>query len=204
MKGTLFVISAPSGGGKGTLLRRVLSSVPKLGYSVSFTTRQPRAGEVHGRDYFFVTRAEFEKMVAANGFIEWAEVHGNLYGTARAQVEKELADGDDVILEIDTQGAANIRQLGLAATSIFILPPSFDALRERLTARGTENAAQLALRLANARREVLDYQYFDYVIVNDEIERATAQLEAVINGERARRVRQQTMIDKILATFGSN
>jgi guanylate kinase len=202
-KGTLFIISAPSGGGKGTLIRRVLSSVPKLGYSVSFTTRQPRPGEQHGKDYFFVTRSEFEKMVADGGFLEWAEVHGNLYGTARAQVEKELADGDDVILEIDVQGAANVRRLGLEAASIFVLPPSFAALRDRLTARGTENAAQLALRLANARQEVLDYQYFDYVIVNDDLEQATARLTAAITGERARRTRQQVTIDNILATFAA-
>jgi guanylate kinase len=200
-RGTLFVISAPSGGGKGTLLRRVLSSVPQLGYSVSFTTRQPRPGEVDGQHYFFVSRAEFEKMAAAGGFIEWAEVHGNLYGTARAVVERELAAGRDVILEIDVQGAANVRRLGLEAVSVFILPPSFAALRERLTARGTENAAQLALRLRNARREVLEYQHFDYVVVNDELERAAAQLEAVIVGARARRVRQEQTIQNILATF---
>ena len=204
MRGTLFIISAPSGSGKGTLLRRLLSSVTKLGYSVSFTTRQPRPGEVHGRDYFFVERAEFEKLVGENGFIEWAEVHGNLYGTAREQVEKALADGFDVILEIDVQGAANVRQLGLEATSIFILPPSFAVLRERLTERGTESAEQLALRLANARREVLDYEYFDYVVVNDDLARATGQLQAVIEAERARCNRQRETINKILATFGSN
>ena len=111
-------------GGKGTLIRRVLANVAKLGYSVSFTTRQPRPGEVCGKDYFFVERAEFEKMVAENGFIEWAEVHGNLYGTARARVENELANGFDVILEIDTQGAANVRNLGLPAIGIFH-PPAF-------------------------------------------------------------------------------
>jgi guanylate kinase len=200
-KGILYIISAPSGGGKGTLIRRVLSSVAKLGYSVSFTTRQPRPGEVHGQHYFFVTRPEFEKMVAEGGFIEWAEVHGNLYGTARTQVERELADGDDVILEIDVQGAANVRTLGLEAVSVFILPPSFEVLRQRLTSRATENAAQLALRLANARREALDCQHFDYVVINDDMARAAAQLQAIIEAGRAQRQRQQSLIDHILATF---
>jgi guanylate kinase len=202
-RGTLFVISAPSGGGKGTLIRRVLSEVAHLGYSVSFTTRLPRPGEVHGQDYFFVERAEFEKMVAAGGFIEWAEVHGRLYGTARAQVERELAAGQDIIVEIDVQGAAQMRGLAVDAVSIFILPPSFAVLRQRLTSRGTEDAAQLALRLRNAQREVLDYQHFDYVIVNDELEQATTRLAAVIIAERARRTRQTQTLTKILATFAA-
>ncbi|MBA3806500.1 MAG: guanylate kinase, partial [Acidobacteria bacterium] len=136
--GRLIVVSSPSGGGKGTLIRRVLEEVPNLGYSVSYTTRQARLGETNGRDYFFVTTETFREMERAGAFLEWANVHGNLYGTAHAQVERELAEGRDIILEIDVQGAKSVRALVSAAVSVFILPPSFDVLCARLTARGSE------------------------------------------------------------------
>ncbi len=201
--GTLLIISAPSGGGKGTLIKRLLLMRPNVGYSISFTTRTPRPGEVHGRDYFFVTRADFENLVATGGFIEWAEVHGNFYGTARAQVEAEIAAGHDIILEIDVQGAAQVRRLGLDAVSIFIMPPSYEVLAQRLAGRNTESAAQVALRLANAHREVLEYQHFDYVIINDEVERASAQLAAIVDAENARRTRQIQVLAQVLATFAA-
>ena len=201
--GTLLIISAPSGGGKGTLIKRLLSMRPNVGYSISFTTRAPRPGEVHGREYFFVTRADFENLVATGGFIEWAEVHGNFYGTGRAQVEAEIAAGHDIILEIDVQGAAQVRRLGLDAVSIFIMPPSYAVLAQRLAGRNTESAAQVALRLANAHREVLEYQHFAYVIINDEVERASAQLAAIVDAENARRTRQIQVLAQVLATFAA-
>ena len=132
-RGILFVVSSPSGGGKGTLIQRVLKNVSNLSYSVSFTTRAPRNGEVNGREYFFVTPEEFERMVAANEFLEWAHVHSKQYGTSRSQVFREISEGRDIILEVDVQGAASIRALMPDAVSIFILPPSFAVLRQRLS-----------------------------------------------------------------------
>lgn len=200
-RGMLVVVSSPSGGGKGTLIRRVLKSVPDLGYSVSFTTRPRREGEVHGQQYFFVSPAEFQAKVGAGEFLEWACVHDNHYGTSRSQVARELSEGRDIILEIDVQGATNIRRAGLDAVSVFILPPSFAVLRARLTARGSENPADLALRLSNARGEVEHYREFQYIVINDDVERAADQLAAIIYAERARRPRQEQAAQKVLDTF---
>jgi guanylate kinase len=200
-RGRLIVVSSPSGGGKGTLIRRVLKEVSGLGYSVSYTTRQPRLGEVHGRDYFFVTPEKFIEMMRAGEFLEWANVHGNLYGTARAQVERELAEGRDIILEVDVQGAESVRAKAERAVSIFILPPSFETLSARLTARGSERPDDLTLRLKNSRGEVERYVEFDYVIINDEVERAARQLAAIILADRARRERQEYRARRVLATF---
>jgi guanylate kinase len=197
----LVVVSSPSGGGKGTLIRRVLKIVPDLGYSVSFTTRSPRAGEINGRHYFFVSVEEFRERAAAGAFLEWAVVHGNLYGTAHAQVERELNDGRDIILEIDVQGADSVRGMVADAVTTFILPPSFEILSERLTARGSEQPGDLALRLQNSRREVEAYSRFDYVIINDDADRAAAQLASVIYAERARLERQEEAARCVLETF---
>jgi guanylate kinase len=202
-KGILFVISSPSGGGKGTLIRRLLETVLGVGYSVSWTTRAPRPGEVDGVNYRFVSEEEFSKMRQANGFLEWAVVHGNLYGTARAAVKKEMAQGRDIILEIDVQGARAVRKAMRSVVSVFIFPPSFEVLRKRLTARMTERPEELELRLANARGEVEQYKYFDYIILNDEVERAAAQLAAVVLAERARRRRQEWVARRVLASFGA-
>jgi guanylate kinase len=200
-RGVLVVVSSPSGGGKGTLIRRVLKSVPDLGYSVSFTTRAAREGEVHGQHYFFVLPAEFEQMIGAGEFLEWAYVHGNRYGTSRTQVERELAEGRDIILEIDVQGAANVRRLSVDAIGVFILPPSFQVLSARLIARGSENPADLAVRLRNARGEVERYREFEYVVINDDAEQAAGQLASIIYAERARRERQEQAAQQVLATF---
>lgn len=200
-RGRLVVVSSPSGGGKGTLIRRVLNEVPNLGYSVSYTTRQARLGEVNGRDYFFVTPQIFKRMAGAGEFLEWANVHEHLYGTAHAQVERELAEGRDIILEIDVQGAESVRSLVSDSISVFILPPSFEVLSARLTARGSERPQDLALRLRNARREVLHYREFEYVLINDEADRAARQLAAIIYAERARRERQEHLARRVLATF---
>lgn len=202
-KGILFVISSPSGGGKGTLIRRLRESVPEVGYSVSWTTRAPRPGEVDGVNYRFVTEEKFARKRQANGFLEWAVVHGNLYGTVRAAVRQEMARGRDIILEIDVQGARAVRKAMRSVVSVFILPPSFEILRERLSARMTERPEELELRLANARGEVEQYRYFDYLILNDEVERAAAQLASVVWAERARRKRQEWLARRVLISFSS-
>ena len=145
--GILFVVSSPSGGGKGTLIQRVLKTVPNLSYSVSYTTRAPRNGETNGREYFFVTPEKFERMIAEGAFLEWAHVHGKLYGTSSQQVSHEVTAGHDIILEVDVQGAASVRQLIADSVSIFILPPSLEILRQRLIARGTDSTQELELRL---------------------------------------------------------
>jgi guanylate kinase len=199
--GRLIVVSSPSGGGKGTLIRRVLKEVPNLGYSVSYTTRRARPGEVHGQHYFFVEPETFMAMESAGEFLEWATVHGNLYGTARSQVEHELLQGRDILLEVDVQGAKSVREQVKNAVSIFILPPSFEVLRARLTARGSERPDDLRLRLRNARAEVEHYREFDYVLINDEVDRAASLLASIIYAERARRERQEYLATGVLATF---
>lgn len=200
-RGILFVISSPSGGGKGTLVRRALRIVPGLGYSVSWTTRPAREGEKEGVHYNFVKPPEFAAARERGEFLEWAVVHDNYYGTSRTNVERELRAGRDVVLEIDVQGAASIKRAGIDSVSIFILPPSFEVLRARLAARQTESPEQLAVRLGNSRGEVEQYGEFEYVILNDEVERAASQLASVVQAERARRGRQETLARRVLATF---
>ena len=198
----LIVVSSPSGGGKGTLIDRVLRTVPGVSYSVSYTTRAPRGTEQDGREYFFVLTAAFEEMIRRGEFLEWANVYGYLYGTSLAQVERELEAGHDIILEIDVQGAASIREKIDDAVSIFILPPSFELLRQRLVARGTDSPADLERRLRGAPAEVEQHRNFQYVILNDDINRASQQLAAVIYAERARRERQDARLKETLADFG--
>ena len=200
-RGILLVVSSPSGGGKGTLISRVLEAVPGLKYSVSYTTRAPRAGEKPGIDYLFVSPERFEELVAEDAFLEWARVHGNFYGTSREQINKELAAGSDIVLEVDVQGAASVRKLLPDAVSVFILPPSFEILRQRLLSRGTDSPMELELRLRNAPVELAQYVAFEYIIINDDLNRATAQLAAIIAAERARRERQEQEIKRVAATF---
>lgn len=200
-RGTLFVVSSPSGGGKGTIIRHVLEVVPNLSYSVSFTTRAPRPGEVNGREYFFISRDVFEEMKAAGEFLESACVHGNYYGTAKRQIVEETATGIDIVLEVDVQGAESVRQLLLDSVSIFILPPSYEVLRARLIARGTDTAEQLEVRLRNAPEELRQYAKFDYVIINDEVTRAAAQLASIIYAERAKCERQEKLVREVIEKF---
>ena len=202
-RGTLFVVSSPSGGGKGTLVRGVLEVVDNLSYSVSYTTRGPRANELNGREYFFVDVPAFEEMVAGGEFLEWACVHGNLYGTSKRQIAEKTAAGIDIILEVDVQGAASVRQLLMDSVSVFILPPSFEVLKQRLLARGTDTPENLELRLRNAPLELSQYSAFDYVIINDEIERAVGQLASIIYAERARCVRQESLVRRVIQEFRS-
>ena len=203
-RGTLFVVSSPSGGGKGTLIRHVLDVVENLSYSVSYTTRAPRQSEVDGREYFFVSREIFDEMVAAGEFLEWACVHGNFYGTSKEQILKETAAGADIILELDVQGAASVRQLLMDSVSIFILPPSYEVLRQRLILRGTDSPDELEVRLRNAPHELNQYSSFDYVIINDEIDRAAAQLASIIYAERARCMRQEPLVREVIEKFKSD
>ena len=202
-RGTLFVVSSPSGGGKGTLIRRVLECVDNLSYSVSYTTRGPRRNEQNGREYFFVDRKTFDEMVAGGEFLEWACVHGNFYGTSKQQIAEKTASGIDIVLEVDVQGAASVRQLLMDSVSVFILPPSFAVLRHRLCARGTDTPESLEVRLRNAPEELRQYSSFDYVIINDEIDRAVGQLASIIYAERARCVRQERVVEQVIKEFRS-
>jgi guanylate kinase len=199
--GTLFVVSSPSGGGKGTIIRHVLEVVENLSYSVSYTTRAPRPGEINGREYFFVSRNIFDEMVAASEFLEWACVHGNFYGTAKKQITEETAAGLDIILEVDVQGAASVRRLLMDSVSIFILPPSREVLRQRLITRGTDTPEELEVRLRNAPEELKQYSTFDYVIINDEIDKAVGQLASIVYAERARCMRQEGLVREVMKDF---
>ena len=200
-RGTLFVVSSPSGGGKGTIIRHVLDVVDNLSYSVSYTTRAPRQSEVDGREYFFVSRETFDDMVAAGEFLESACVHGYFYGTSKKQIIEQTAAGADIILEVDVQGAASVRKLLMDSVSVFILPPSYEVLRRRLIARGTDPPEELEVRLRNAPEELKQYSAFDYVIINDEIDRASAQLASIIYAERARCMRQEPLVREVISKF---
>jgi guanylate kinase len=204
MKGNLIIISSPSGGGKGTLIKEILRTVPDIGYSVSLTTRPQRPGEVDGEHYNFVSREQFEAFRSDGGFLEWAEVHDNYYGTSAALTERMTAEGKDVILEIDVQGAAWVLTRAPDAVSIFIMPPSFEALTHRLTARATETPEQLSLRLRNSFDEVMGYTNFEYVVVNDDIPIAARRLESIILAERQKRIRQTEAIKDILNSFDTS
>lgn len=185
--GRLFVISAPSGAGKTTLLREVMAKTPGLAFSVSHTTRKPRPNEENGHDYHFVDRNEFEEIRAQGVFLEWAEVHGNLYGTSLPAAQQELDLGFDVVLDIDVQGAESIKKSGLIdAVSIFIAPPSMVELERRLRGRATDNEETITLRLVNAAKEIEEAKKYEYLIVNDTFDEAIELLRAVILAERAR------------------
>jgi guanylate kinase len=201
MIGNLIIVSAPSGAGKTTLVAGALGRDNRARPSISFTSRRPRADEKQGVHYHFVSRAEFEAMIANGDFLEWAEVHGNLYGTSRRAVEEARSSGSDVILTIDIQGAAQARQLFPDAVSVFIMPPSLDALAERLESRGTDTAHDRRLRLESALHEMEQYVNFDYVVINDDLNRAINELGAIITAERCRTGRRREVGARILQTF---
>jgi guanylate kinase len=185
-KGKVFVITGPSGVGKGTLIERLLDAVPGLELSVSATTREPRAGEVNGRDYHFLTPEEFERRVEAADFLEHASYSGNRYGTLREEVERRRAEGRSVVLEIEVQGARQVRAaLGDEAVLIFIAPPDPQALRERLATRGTDSEEEIGRRLETAKQELEAAQEFKHVVVNDDLATAAAELERIVREELA-------------------
>ena len=190
MSGCLFIVSAPSGAGKTTLVSGLIAADPGVRKSVSYTTREPRAGEEAGRDYHFVTEAQFRRMQEAGELLESALVHGNLYGTSRQTVANECAAGHDVLLEIDWQGAQQIRQHQPDAVAIFIMPPSIAALEKRLRGRGQDSPETIAKRVAAARGEISHVGEFDYVIINEEFNRAAQDLISIIRAERLRLPRQ--------------
>ncbi len=193
------VLSAASGTGKTTLGQRLMRDCPGLTLSVSFTTRAPRAGEVDGADYHFIDTKRFDDMVRANAFIEWAEVHGNLYGTAFSEVQNRLDQGQDVLLDIDVQGGKQIRDRFKESLLIFLLPPSLGELRRRLESRGTEAPDDFHRRMLNARREIEAATWYDYLIVNDHLDRAAATLCEVVKVERIRRLDKLALISEIVA-----
>ena len=186
-KGNLFIISAPSGTGKTTILKKVMSEIERLVFSVSHTTRKPRANEVDGKDYHFTDRDEFKAMKDRGDFLEWAEVHQNFYGTSIFSVNSHLSDEVDVVLDIDVQGARQIRESrGDNAVFVFIMPPSWDELESRLIKRGTDSFETIDLRLNNARKEMYEADFYDYVIVNDKIDEAVDALRSIMIAERIR------------------
>lgn len=203
LEGTLFVVAAPSGAGKSTLVNALLEREPAISLSVSHTTRPPRTGELYGRHYYFVERGEFEREIAEGIFLEHAEVHGNLYGTSRTTVQTLLAQGRDVLLEIDWQGAEQIRRSKPDCVSVFILPPSRAELERRLRGRGSDSADVIERRLRNSRDEIAHAHAFDYILVNDAFEDALADLQAIVRAVRLRSVlqwqRHEVLIAELLA-----
>jgi len=202
MSGNLIIVSAPSGAGKTTLVGEVLKRDRCIKPSVSYTSRAPRNQEQNGVDYHFVSRQEFRTMVECGDFLEWAEVHGNLYGTSRRMVEQLLGAGNDVILTIDVQGAAQARNLFPDAVSVFVMPPSYQILLERLDTRGANHSDDLKLRLNNAIRELAQFTNFDYLIINDDLDQATDELAAIVLAERSRCDRRRQIAEQIIKTFG--
>jgi guanylate kinase len=204
-RGELFIVSSPSGGGKTTLIRRVMAELKREGreayFSVSHTTRGPRPGESDGLDYHFVDRAAFRDMQERHEFLEYAEVHGNLYGTARSEVEGRLEAGCDVFLDIDVQGARQVRRLAPAAVKIFIFPPSCAELRRRLEARRQDDPTAIDLRIRNAFKEMREYSEFDYVIINDRLEEATEALLRVVSASRLRPQSMHAAVEGIIEGF---
>jgi len=200
-RGLLFIVSAPSGAGKTTLVERLVEQTPHLKMSRSYTSRPARSGEIDGVDYNFITRAIFEQMIAAGEFLEWADVFGNLYGTRTSDTELMLAGGDDVVLVIDVQGERQIRRRGIEATTVFVMPPSAEVLERRLRGRSKDSEAAMQRRLGTAREEVAAFSEYDFIVVNDELTAAVDRLRCIIVSERARLKRMTPMAEGIVRTF---
>jgi len=197
----VFVISAPSGSGKSTLVRRVLDADPKLAFSISYTTRKPRGAEKEGQNYHYTDRASFERMIANGEFLEWAEVFGNYYGTHRGYLDRATAAGHDLVLDIDVQGAAQLKEKIPDAVSLFILAPSREELEKRLRARSEDAEEVIQRRLREAAEEIRHYHQYDYVLVNHEVEQSVERLQSIIAAERMRRNRMEVEIRPILESF---
>ena len=196
-EGLIFIISAPSGAGKTTLLRRVMEELPGLRFSVSYTTRSPRPNEREGEDYHFISPSIFQKMVEQNEFLEWAEVMGNRYGTARENLSLLKSEGVDLILDIDTQGAKRVVEQIKPAILIYVLPPSLESLQERLIKRGFDSPERIRFRLANAKRDMEEARWYHYVILNDRIEATVEKLKAIIMAERCRKNKNALLEEKM-------
>jgi guanylate kinase len=200
-RGLLFIVSAPSGTGKTTLVERLVHVVPNLRMSRSYTSRPARAGEQDGVDYNFISRERFEGMVRENEFLEWADVFGNYYGTCAADTERSLANGTDVVLVIDVQGARQVRSRGIETIGIFVLPPSAGILEQRLRGRSKDSEEQIGRRLDVARREVDEFSQYEYLVVNDEVDAAVERLRAIVMAERGRVKTMRPAAEKIIGTF---
>lgn len=198
---TIFIISAPSGSGKSTLVSRILANDPQLRFSVSYTTRLPRGNEKPGESYVYITRQEFESRLANNEFLEHAEVFGNYYGTNREILRQAEAEGKDLILDIDVQGARQLKERIPQAVSVFILPPSRDILEQRLRSRSEDAEEVIQRRLRDAATEIRNYQQYDYVLVNHRVDESTLTLQSIVRAERVRRIRMEEHIEPILRSF---
>lgn len=199
-EGILFVISAPSGAGKTSLCKEIIDIFPALRHSVSYTTRPKRAGEQDGIDYHFVSQAQFDSMVGLGAFAEWAEVHGNCYGTAIETLDRFRSEGRDVLLDIDCQGARQLKQSWSGGVFVFILPPSMAELQRRLSGRNTDAPEVIARRIVNARDEIREAYWYDYLVINDDFAQALEQLKSILLAEGRRTFRQKPAIDRILET----
>jgi len=203
-RGSLFVVSAPSGAGKTTVVRRVVETTPGVGISRSYTSRPIRPGERDGVDYNFVSEARFIEMRDAGTFLEWALVFGDFYGTGRPDGEARLASGEDLVLVIDVQGARKVRAAGVESVGIFLMPPSFAVLEARLRGRSRDPEPAILRRLATAREEIVAYPEYDHVVVNDEIEACVDQVRAIVLAERSRRDRMRAEAEAIASTFAAS
>ncbi len=200
-RGLLFIVSAPSGTGKTTLVERLVERVPDLSMSRSYTSREARPGEVDGLDYNFINRQRFESMIARNELLEWADVFGNLYGTSVEDTERTLASGRDLMLVIDVQGADRVRRRGIEQTAIFVLPPSFEVLEQRLRGRSKDVESAIRRRLEVAAREVARFADYDYVIVNHDVDAAVEKLRAIVTAERAKLKTMRGEAETVIRTF---
>jgi len=198
---TVFIISAPSGSGKSTLVHRLLKTVPSLAFSISYTTRQPRPTEANGVDYIFISRKDFEDRLSRGEFLEYAEVFGNYYGTNRETFEAATREGKDLVLDIDVQGARQLKVAIPQAISIFVLPPSRDVLEQRLRSRSQDSEEVIERRLLGAAAEVQNYTQYDFVLINRDIEEASARLATIVKAERLRKARMEEEVGPILESF---
>jgi len=199
--GNVFVLSAPSGTGKSTLAKRLVQDVPDLDFSISFTTRAPRAGEVDGKDYFFVDEPTFDEMIRTGGLVEWVSVYGHKYGTGKTWMKDHLASGKDILLDIETQGARNVHEAIPDAVMVFLIPPSAAELAQRLRGRGRDPEAEIQVRLEYARHELSQFSSYDYLVVNDTLDRAYRDLESIVFATRLKRERMGGTAERILEGF---
>ncbi len=194
-KGAIFIVSAPSGTGKSTICKEIIKQIPDIMFSVSYTTRTKRKGEVDGVDYFFISESDFDKKIKENFFLEWADVYGKKYGTSREFIDKATSSGKDVLLEIDVQGARNIKNIFKRAIAIFILPPSIEELEKRMKQRNENSEDDMLLRLIHARDEIMKSTFYDYIVINDDLNSAVEKVKSIIIAERHKQVRMKDFIN---------